>query len=74
VDEVLSELYEIKESKEDDIGAIYRFMKHTGGQQRLSEESEKDLAKAQHLSFLIGEVESLKQWMEEKDEKGEKHE
>ena len=73
VDEVLSELYEIQESKEDRIGTIYRFMKYTGGQKRLSEESEEDLAESKHLSFLIWKVESLKQWMEgnSKDQKEE---
>lgn len=65
VDEVLSELVNLQDEREDRYGAIMRIIKFQRANAKLTEAQEMELIDFKNLQILIAEVEELKKWMEE---------
>lgn len=65
VDEILTELYNIRDEHEDQVGAIMRIIKFQRNNAKLTEEQELELIDSKNLEIVIAEVEELKKWINE---------
>ena len=63
ISEVLSELYQLQDEREDRIGAIMRIIKFQRNNAKLTEAQELELIDSKNLAIIIAEVEELKQWI-----------
>jgi len=66
IDEILNELTNLEDEREDSIGAIMRIIKFQRDNAKLTEEQEMKLIESRNLKILIAEVKELKEWMNEK--------
>jgi hypothetical protein len=65
VDEILNELINLQDEREDRVGAIMRIIKFQRANAKLTEAQELELIDSKNLKIVIAEVEELKKWMEE---------
>jgi len=65
VDDILNELINLQDEREDRVGAIMRIIKFQRANAKLTEAQELELVDSRNLKILIAEVEELKKWMEE---------
>ena len=63
VDEILNELMNLQDEREDRIGAIMRIIKFQRANAKLTEEQELELIDSRNLQIVISEVKELKKWM-----------
>jgi len=63
VDEILNELINLKDEREDRIGAIMRIIKFQRANAKLTETQELELVDSKNLKIVIAEVEELKKWL-----------
>ncbi len=65
VDQILNELINLQDEREDRVGAIMRIIKFQRANAKLTETQELELIDSKNLSIVIAEVEELKKWMKE---------
>ena len=65
IDEILNELMNLQDEREDRIGAIMRIIKFQRANAKLTEAQELELVDSRNLKIVIAEVEELKKWMKE---------
>ena len=64
VDEILYELINFKDEREDRVGAIMRIIKFQRANSKLTESQELELIDFKNLQIVIAEVKELKQWID----------
>ena len=64
VDQILNELINLQDEREDRVGAIMRIIKFQRANAKLTETQELELIDAKNLKVLIEEIKELKEWLE----------
>ena len=64
VDQILNQLINLQDEREDQVGAIMRIIKFQRANAKLTETQELELIDAKNLKDLIEEIKELKTWME----------
>lgn len=64
IDEILNELINLQDEREDRVGAIMRILKFQRANAKLTETQELELIDAKNLKVLIEEIKELKEWLE----------
>lgn len=66
IDEILNELINLQEEREDGVGAIMRIIQFQRGNAKLTASQELELIDSKNLQIVIEEVQALKEWIDEK--------
>jgi len=65
IEQILNELINLQDEREDRIGAIMRIIKFQRANAKLTETQELELIDSKNLNIVIAEVNELKKWKEE---------